>query len=154
MSGDCKFDDHIQNVVKQSQRTSAWVLRTFRTRNKFVMRTLLKSIVIPTAEYASVLWCPTNVTMINKIEEIQRRFTSKIDLYQTYDPNLKKLVCTTDYKDRLKDLNLYSLEQRRDRFAIMYIYYIKVQCRYIFAIYTYIKCLHTHIYVTVSWTIN
>ena len=66
MSSDGKFEEHIWNVIKQTQKISSWVLRTFRTRNKLVMRTLLKSIIIPKIEYASVLWSPTNVTLIHK----------------------------------------------------------------------------------------
>ena len=86
------------------------------------MRTLLKSVIIPKIEYASVIWSPTNATLINTIENIQRRYTSRIADYQTYDPVLQMPICTTNYWDRLKDLKLFSLERRRERFAILYVY--------------------------------
>ena len=122
MSSDCKFGEHIRNCVKATQKIASWMLRTFRTRSKEIMRTLLKSIIIPKAEYASIIWSPTNAAYINKIENIQRRYTSRIAEYQTYDPELKMPICTTNYWDRLDDLLLFSLERRRERFQILYIY--------------------------------
>ena len=35
-------------------------------------------------------------------------------------------VCTTDYPSRLKDLNIYSLQRRRERYMIIYIYKIVI----------------------------
>ena len=122
VAADCKFDDHIKNYVKETQKIAGWTLRTFCTRSKEVMRTLIKSVIIPKIEYASVIWSPTNATLLNTIENIQRRYTSRIADYQTYDPVLQMPICTTNYWDRLKDLKLFSLERRRERFAILYVY--------------------------------
>ena len=83
ISSDGNFDTHITNVVKATQQVSAWILRTFRTRNKEVMKTLLKSLIIPKIEYASVVWSLTMQKNINLIDNIQRRFTSRISDYQT-----------------------------------------------------------------------
>jgi hypothetical protein len=101
MSADCKFDEHIKICIKEAQKVAGWTLRTFRTREKQVLRTLLKSIVTPTSEYASVLWSPTNAHWINALENIQRRYTSRISEYQTFDEDLQMPVCTTDYWERL-----------------------------------------------------
>ena len=79
------------------------------------MRTLLKGLIVPKSEYGSIIWSPVDVKRITFIENIQRRFTSRIEDYQTYDENLKRPICTTNYWDRLKDLKLYSLERRRER---------------------------------------
>ena len=122
MSSNCTFDHHIEEVIKGSTRMKNWVLRTFRIWNKFVMRTHLKSIIIPKAEYGCILWSPTSLTSINRLETLQKSFTSRIEEYQTYDQLLKMPRCTTNYWDRLKDLNLYSLERRRERYIIIYMY--------------------------------
>ena len=46
---------------------------------------------------------------INELENIQKIFTKKID-------GMEEL----DYHERLKKLNMYSLERRRDRYLIIY----------------------------------
>ena len=53
MSGNARFDEHITHCVKSGQQVSAWVLRTFLTRNKGVLKVLLKSLIVPKLEYAS-----------------------------------------------------------------------------------------------------
>ena len=40
-----KWSEHIQKVSKCAMKMGGWVLRTFHTRNKFVMLTLFKSLV-------------------------------------------------------------------------------------------------------------
>ena len=122
MSANCEFTEHIHIAVKETQKIASWALRTFRSRDKNVMRTLLKSIVIPKIEYGAIIWSPTNLHLIVSIENIQRRFTSRISDFQTYDPQLDISFCTTNYWERLKHLKLYSLERRRERFIILYIY--------------------------------
>ena len=122
ISSDGKFNVHICNLVKASQQTTAWILRTFRTRNKNVMKTLLKSLIIPKIEYASIIWSPNNQKEIKIIENIQRRFTSRISEYLIWNERLQMPICAKDYWERLKDLKIYSLERRRERFAMLYLY--------------------------------
>ena len=122
MSHDCSFNFHIANTVKTAFKVSAWILRTFLTRDKFLMKILLQSLVVSQVEYASVVWSPFDSHNINMLENVQRRFTSKIFEYQTWDDELQKYICEVDYVDRLKDLKIYSLDRRRERFMILYAY--------------------------------
>ena len=46
-----------------------------------------------------------------KLEQIQRQFTSKISGYQDFN-----------YYDRLKGLNLMSLQRRRERYCLLYLH--------------------------------
>ena len=124
MSADMSFHYHINHVVKGAQIMSAWVLRTFVTRETGPMLTLLKSLIRNTAEYASVLWSPTDITNISNIENIQRRFTSKFSQFRKYNEELGYYECTVDYWQRLKQLKIYSLERRRERYMIMYMHQI------------------------------
>jgi len=53
-------------------------------------------------EYCILVWSPWHQKEINKLERIQKNVTSKIE-------GMEQL----DYHQRLKKLNLYSLESRR-----------------------------------------
>ena len=77
-------------------------------------------------EYGSVIWSPTDVAQINFLESVQRRFTSYMSCFQTYDATLNMTTCTVPYNERLKRLKIYSLQRRRERYMIIYIYKIKV----------------------------
>ena len=101
---------------------SAWIQRTFLSREKKLFVVLLKSLVIPKTEYACVLWSPLDQKRINMLENVQRKFTSRIREYQTWDDEQNMYTCTVNYWDRLKDLRTYSLERRRERFFILYAY--------------------------------
>ena len=85
------------------------------------MKTLLKSLIIPKIEYASIIWSPNDQKKINIIENIQRRFTSRISEYFTWNERFQMPICAKDYWERLKDLKIYSLE-RRERFSMLYLY--------------------------------
>ena len=70
MSGTCSFDFHINSLVKTAMKVSAWILRTFLTRDKFAMKVLLQSLVVSQCEYASVVWSPFDKKNINMIENV------------------------------------------------------------------------------------
>ena len=58
ISSDCTFSEHIKIYVKATQKIAAWTLRTFVSRETRVLKVLLKSLIVPKIEYASVVWCP------------------------------------------------------------------------------------------------
>ena len=124
MSSDAKFSTHITNMVAQAQKLSAWILRTFKTRQTYPMITLLKSLLIPKLEYACIGWSPNDTHHIQLIENVLRRFTSRMGVFNANNQNLNLLICTTDYWQRLKFLKLYSLERRSERYLILYMYKI------------------------------
>ena len=64
-------------------------------------------------EYCCQLWCPKKQYLIRNIESIQRHFTAKIN-------GMNGL----NYRQRLSKLKLYSLERRRDRYIIIYVWKI------------------------------
>ena len=111
MSNDATFRTHINTVTKASRSKLGWILRTFQTREKLPMLTLWKSLVIPILDYCSQLWSPLTVKDIQLIESVQRTFTAKII-------SIRHL----NYWERLKHLKLYSLERRRERYIIMYVW--------------------------------
>ena len=113
MSSSGTFSDHINTVCQKARDMCSWILRTFKSRSPAVMMTLWKSLVIPIMDYCSQLWCPTQAGQIHQLEEIQQQFTRKI-----------RLVECTDYWERLTNLKMYSLQRRRERYRIIYVWKI------------------------------
>ena len=110
MANNCSFQQHITNITESAKRMSAWVLRTFTTREKTPMMTLYKSLVRPLVEYSSALWTPISKADIKRLEDIQKSFIRKIR------------GVSRDYETALKELNLYSLELRRERYVIIHLW--------------------------------
>ena len=75
--------------------------------------TLYKSLVRSRLEYVCPLWCPSKIEDIQKIESLQRRYTSKIEGYRGLH-----------YWDRLAGLKLMSLQRRRERYCILHLFKI------------------------------
>ena len=61
------------------------------------------------SQHCSQLWSPHLVSDWNKLEALQRRFTSRIHGYED-----------SDYWSRLKNLKQYSLQRRAERYKIIY----------------------------------
>ena len=113
MSAECSFKQHIESMCQSAKNMCSWILRTFQSRTPELMLTLWKSMVLPILDYCSQLWSPSKVGEIQQIEEIQKNFTRKI-----------KSNCRDDYWNRLKTYHLYSLQRRRERYRIIYVWKI------------------------------
>ena len=111
MSSSARFDDQISSITTRARKQVGWVLRVFSVRDRLPMMTLFKSLILPILEYCCQLWSPApdSIGQIRALEQIQRNYTSRITGLQ--DAN---------YWERLKILKLYSLERRRERYAIIY----------------------------------
>jgi hypothetical protein len=114
MSNTATFSEHINKIANSARDMCSWILRTFKSRSPELMLTTWKSLVLPILDYCSQLWCPIAKGEIQKLEKIQQSFTRKIKLNT---PGL-------NYWDRLKHLRLYSLERRRERYRILYVWKI------------------------------
>ena len=113
MSNTGNFSEHINNIATSARDMCSWILRTFRSRSPELMLTTWKTLVLPILDYCSQLWCPIAKGQIQKLEAIQQSFTRKI--YSLQDLN---------YWERLQTLRLYSLERRRERYRIIYVWKI------------------------------
>jgi hypothetical protein len=114
ISDDLSFTRHIQSVIKKGNQMAGWILRVFKGRSQSLLQPLLKQLVIPRMEYCSVLWSPHSQVLINRLESVQKNFTSKIDF--TDEPE------RLNYWERLKKLKIYSLQRRRERYSIIYVW--------------------------------
>merc|ERR1711874_756395 len=95
---------------------AGWALRTFRTRKELPMTTWGNSLVRPCLDYCSPVWSPrpSNLQEIDLVEQTQRSFTRQIEGMEGLD-----------YAQHLKKLHMYSIQRRKERFKIIYMYKIK-----------------------------
>ena len=68
---------------------------------------------LPILDYCSQLWSPSKVGDIQQIEQIQKSFTRKI-----------RFASRKDYWERLEQCHLFSLQRRRERYRIIYVWKI------------------------------
>ena len=115
LSSDLSFSIHIENTVNAASRIAGWGLRTFYSRCRRVMLTILKSLVQPRLDYCSQLWSPSDQGSINKIESIQYNLVNRIR-----DAKLTNL----NYWEKLKELQLFSQEHRRERYQVIFLWKI------------------------------
>ena len=111
MSNDLTFSKHIDKTVSTCSKTIGWIRRTFRTRSIYTMKDLWSSMIQSRLDYCSQLWSPSQQCEINKIEDLQRQFTKRIDGMEDME-----------YHERLKKLKMYSQERRRDRYMVILIW--------------------------------
>ena len=102
------------------------VLLILYIKNCFAVHTLFHNYITDKVEYASILWSLSDQRNITNIENIQRRFTSKMAIFRRYDEANGLMECTTNYWERNERLKIYSLERRRERYMILYIFKIHI----------------------------
>ena len=116
ISNDLSWSPQIDKVISDCRKQAAWILRTFTKRDITTMRTLWISLLRPIVDYCSPLWSPkaTNYGIIDRLEGTLRSFTKHVDGLHDHS-----------YGDRLKAMNLQSIQRRHERYKIIYIYKIK-----------------------------
>ena len=107
-SADLRFREHINEVITSCKIKQGNILRNFETRKKEPMLNLFKSHMRSKAEYCCIVWSPSHKKDISRLERIQKGYTKKIEGMEE-----------KNYHQRLKCLNLYSMERRRERYMII-----------------------------------
>jgi hypothetical protein len=108
------YNQHCANLIRKANSTCAYILRTFATRNCTFLTRVFVAYVRPILEYASQLWSPNTVDMINRLERVQRLFTKRI-----------RSISHLCYDDRLNYLGLCRLETRRLYLDLMFLCKLK-----------------------------
>ena len=108
-----KFSKQCVESVKKANRVIGIIRRNFTNFDKNVLLNLYKSLVRPHLDYAVQVWKPYLKKDINLMESVQRRMTRLI-------PGMKEKT----YEERLKELNLMSLEQRHIRQDLLSAYFL------------------------------
>ena len=109
ISDNNSFDEHIKKLISACKIMSGYIYRSLITRDRKPLLLLMRAYIRSKIEYCNIVYAPYKKQDIAKIENIQRSFTAKIEGMQDFD-----------YWERLKELDLYSLERRRERFMIIY----------------------------------
>ena len=113
MSSNYSFACHINVLCKKCTDLSGWILRSFTSRDSTTMNTLFKALILLILDYCFQLWSPHLTKHIVQIERVQRSFTKYITGMREYS-----------HIDRLSQLKLYSLQRRRKRYCIIYVWKI------------------------------
>lgn len=107
------FKEHIFNIVKKARQTCNLLLSAFKDVDRSILIRLYKTYVLSSLEYASVIYSPHYLYLINMIENVQRNFTKR--LHGLHELN---------YTQRLSVCNLQPLEHRRLYNDMCYVYKI------------------------------
>ena len=89
------LDVHIHNVALKATRLLDMILKIFSTCNVEFMVKILKVYVRSILEYASVVWSPSSVALVDLLDNMQRRFTKRL-----------RRMFRVFYDDHLRILNL------------------------------------------------
>ena len=111
------WDDHINKLCSGGKRLCGWILNVFYSRESDILLVLFNSLVRSKMEYCCQIWDPSKIVQIDALEQVQRYFTSKFR-------NLKDL----NYWERLKKLNILSLQRRREKLTLCFVWKIKYNC--------------------------
>ena len=73
LSSDMKFSEHVEKIVATVNQKMGWILRTFRSRNIFMMKILWKQLLQPHVDYCSQLYFQGQSMDLTKLENLQRK---------------------------------------------------------------------------------
>lgn len=107
------FNLHISNILSKASQRVGVFFRGFSSRHPDLMKKAFLTYIRPSLEFNSNIWNPTKKYLIDKLENIQRRFTKRV-------PSLSHL----SYLERLSALDLEPLELRRLKFDLIQYYKI------------------------------
>ena len=114
MSSNFKWASHISKISSKANVLFYNIIRSFTSSSPLFYANLFKSHIRPLLEYNSVIWSPHLISDIKRIESVQRRFTRLV-----CQKTNTKFNC---YEDRLEIMKLDSLETRRVRIDLLYMF--------------------------------
>ena len=102
-----KFEEQCSAAISKANSVLGQIKRAFHTRDTGVILNAFKTYVLPHLDYCCQAWSPASKKWITKIEKVQKRALKMI-------PSLGGL----SYIDKLKSLQMLSLENRRILFDL------------------------------------
>ena len=104
-------EKHINKIFGDAFKTLRNMGAAFHYMDKEMMKKIFTTMIRPKLEYAAVVWSPYKKKHVRKLERIQRIATKMV-------PELRELT----YEERLNEMNLPSLEDRRERGDLITVY--------------------------------
>ena len=111
ISNDMKPNKHIKEVVKKANQCLGMIRRSFTHIDKEIFLLVYKTFIRPKLEYCNSVWSPHLQKDIDLLENVQRRATKMVIGMNTLP-----------YEERLKKLDLFSLQSRRLRGDMILVY--------------------------------
>ena len=109
-----KWKMNTTKIASKATSISFLILRAFSAQSLDPYVIAYKSYVRPVLEYNTVVWNSCNLEDIRCIENVQKRFTRRL---------LQRMnIKYANYEDRLRILNLESLQLRRLRYDLVAVY--------------------------------
>ena len=87
------------------------MLSSFATREPSLLLLLFKTMVLRVLEYCIHVWCPRTVGAKRRVETVQMHVTAKMRCKENLN-----------YWDCLARLKLYSLERRKEKYVLIYVW--------------------------------
>jgi hypothetical protein len=125
------FNDHLNNIVSKALKTYGFVFRNCKDfSNPKTLLLLYTSLIRSQLEYCSLIWYPIDITNINKLEKVQRKFLKLLSFQldgvypiRNYDNNML-----------LGRFKLKSLYTRRVNAVVSFLYKLvhhKIDCSFL-----------------------
>ena len=108
-----KLSSHIDKISAKAKQRVGLIFKCFVTRDVKILTKAYVTYVRPLLEYATAIWNPTSIGLIDKLESVQRQFSKRI-------PACGHL----SYLERINFLNLETLEWRRLKYDLVLTYKI------------------------------
>jgi len=96
------FADQMSSIISKAKQRIFLLFKSFKSRDVLLFLFAYKTYILPLLDYCSVIWNPYKLYDIDRIENVQRYFTKRLDG-----------MCSLNYQDRLIQCSLTSLELRR-----------------------------------------
>ena len=116
LSNNFKWKPYIAKIRSRANILSHSILRTFSSSNCWLLINLFKTYVRPLVEYNTCSWSPSLKADIKDIESVQRNFTRKVCI--------RSNIGFSSYNERLNKLGMESLEVRRIKNDLVFLYKI------------------------------
>ena len=112
ISNNLSMDSHVKKIVRSAKQKIYLLFKILKTNDPEILIKAYNSYVRPIVEASSTLFSPKNVTLIDSIENVQRKVTRKIFL-RCKSKLLQNRLNIPKYLERCKILKLQTLEYRR-----------------------------------------
>jgi ribonuclease P/MRP protein subunit RPP40 len=113
IDGRLNFSAHCSKIVSSASQRVGLIYRAFACRDLSFMCKMFVTYVRPILEYNCEIWSPLFLKDIDLLERVQRRFLKKINGFGNYS-----------YRERLAFSNLESLELRRIKRDVVFVFKI------------------------------
>lgn len=113
------FVEHIDNVIKHSNRSLGFLMRLCRNFNNVkILENLFSTLIRPKLEYCVLIWTPSTNKSKNALESCHKRFLK----FLAYKTDGKYPPRGSDYPELCQRFNTNSLEQRRYLMYILFLF--------------------------------